>query len=333
MNIVMNTQLSTPRPIKSKTYKQNIKVFFEPSKLFLAQITELYDDVWPTVTAIQYFREKVVDYCKTKNVKDNSALVEEFAKSKDKSNRPNLARFCILDTMEEIKLGIARNLLINLFAYYEAWEEEMLVVLKYSNKTKKSTIKPFQFPSNSKAKNYYKFLPSIQKHGCQDLIDAFYALYTNGNYSLLDNWLKYYRYFKELRNCIVHRGSQASIELMGAYNDIKTLIPKDLIVKELPTISVITVNDPISYTLRDVVWFSQILINLVITFDAELIKCDHADEYFCQEIANVYTKKKKLPNNDIDKTKLVRSLSGKAFFKKPTDEMKIYNLLIVNGVL
>lgn len=331
----MNTQLSTPRPIKSGAYKQNTTVFFEPSKLFLAQITELFDDVWPTVTAIQYFRDQVVDYCKTHTVKDNQTLVKKYAKSKDKTNRPNLARFCIQDTMEEIKLGIAKNLLINLFAYYEAWVEEILKILNCNNSTNRFA---FQFPSGQQKNNYNVVLSNVRNNGCQVLIDSYYNQYQNNKlYSLtsVDYWLHYYRYYKELRNSIAHGGGVVTQKLVDAYNDVinLNLSKNDLLVDELPAIDVPVINTAANYSLREIVWLSQILIRLVVTFDVEFIKSNQTEDYFCKEIKKVYQKKKKLPQTEKEKTKLSRSLSGKAFFKRPTDEMKIYYLLIVNSVL
>ena len=310
-------------------------MFFEPSKLFLAQITELYDDVWPTVTAIHYFREQVADYCETKNIKDNPTLVKKFAKSKDKTNRPNLARFCIQDTMEEIKIGIARNLLINLFAYYEAWVEEMLDVMNCNNKTNRNA---FQFPSGQQKNNYNIVLSNLCNNGCQALIDSYYNQYQNNKlYCLIaiDYWLYYYRYYKELRNSIAHGGGIVDQKLANAYNTLISLnlSKNDLVVDELPNIVVPIINNAANYSLREIVWFSQILIRLVVTFDVEFIKSNKAEDYFCKEIKKVYQKKKWLPLNEKEKTKLSRSLSGKAFFKRPTDEMKIYNLLIVNNVL
>ncbi len=331
----MNTQLSTPRPIKSGAYKQNTTVFFEPSKLFLAQITELFDDVWPTVTAIQYFRDQVVDYCKTHTVKDNQTLVKKYAKSKDKTNRPNLARFCIQDTMEEIKLGIAKNLLINLFAYYEAWVEEMLEIMNCNNRINRYE---FQYPSGQQTNNYNVVLSNVRNNGCQVLIDSYYNQYQNNKlYSLtsVDYWLHYYRYYKELRNSIAHGGGVVTQKLVDAYNDVinLNLSKNDLLVDELPAIDVPVINTAANYSLREIVWLSQILIRLVVTFDVEFIKSNQTEDYFCKEIKKVYQKKKKLPNDDTNRIKLVRSLSGKAIFKKPIDELKVYQLLIKNGVL
>ena len=331
----MNNQLSTPRPIKSGAYKQSTTVFFEPSKLFLAQITELFDDVWPTVTAIQNFRVQVAEYCEKNSVKDNPTLIKEYVKVEDRTNRPNLARFCIQDTMEENKLRIARNLLINLFAYYEAWVEEMLEIMNCNNRINRYA---FQYPSGQQTNNYNVVLSNVRNNGCQVLIDSYYNQYQNNKlYSLtsVDYWLHYYRYYKELRNSIAHGGGIVTQKLVDAYNDVinLNLSKNNLIVNELPTIDVPVINAAANYSLREIVWFSQVLIRLVVTFDVEFIKSNQTEVYFCNEIAKVHQKKKKLPNDDTNRIKLVRSLSGKANFKKPIDELKVYQLLIKNGVL
>lgn len=329
----MDNTLSTPSPIKSGNYQKNQSLFFNPSKLFVAQITELYDDVWPTVTAIKNLRWQVVGYYTNNGIKDNPSLVRKFVEPSDKTVRPNLARFCLQNDWDDIERNIAKNLLINLFAYYESWIEEMLILLNCDNKKNEKAL---QFPSEPNKYDYIAFFSSISNNGCQELIDSYYDQYKNSNknydYTSVDNWLHYYRYFKEIRNCIVHSGGIAGTKLISEYNIVQGITEQDLNVNELPSLGAVSINNQVNFTLRDSVWFSQILIKLVVTFDTEFIKSNHAEKYFCKEIKRVYKKRKLNPYDTSAIHEMVRSLAGKDFFKRPHYEEKIYELLKKNGV-
>ena len=72
-----------------------MKCFFFQSKLIEAQITELFDDLWPTVTALKNLRWQVNGYYHEMNVKQNAKLASRFVFFVDKTNRRKLYRVCI----------------------------------------------------------------------------------------------------------------------------------------------------------------------------------------------------------------------------------------------
>ena len=45
--------LSTSSQLRTGLYKTSTSLFFTPSKLFVAQMTEIFDEVWPMVTALK----------------------------------------------------------------------------------------------------------------------------------------------------------------------------------------------------------------------------------------------------------------------------------------
>lgn len=91
----MINKLSTTSPIRSGGYIRTRTYFFEASKLLAAQITEIFDQVWPTITALKNLRWQVRGYCDENNVQNNGLLSEKFVEKNDKINRPNLYRTCI----------------------------------------------------------------------------------------------------------------------------------------------------------------------------------------------------------------------------------------------
>ena len=77
-------------------------------------MTELFDDLWPTVTAIKNLRWQVNGYYHEMGVNQNHKLAARFVDLEDKTNRPNLYRTCIEQSWVQQEFSLARNLLTNI---------------------------------------------------------------------------------------------------------------------------------------------------------------------------------------------------------------------------
>ncbi len=117
--------LSTSSPLRTGLYKTSTSLFFTPSKLFEAQMTEVFDEIWPMVTALKMLRWQVKGYYEEYCIENNGRLSQKFVEKEDVANRPNLYRTCIEDTWEDSEYRIAKNLLTNIFACYEGWIENI----------------------------------------------------------------------------------------------------------------------------------------------------------------------------------------------------------------
>lgn len=320
--------LSASSRVRTGLYKTGTSMFFTPSKLFEAQMTEIFDEVWPTVTALKMLRWQVKGYYEEYSVQNNSRLNAKFVEPEDVTNRPNLYRTCIDDSWEDIEFRIAKNLLTNIFACYEGWVENILVTLNYSRV--KSDSKKFQFPSTT-ANGYNVLLRTLTTNSCADLVTAYYNVYKTKNQhynvGLIDNWFLFYRYFKECRNAIIHTGGQTTQRVIDAYNSIAHLTKADLDVKEVPQIFNSTLGTPIKLSLRGVVGFSQIIIKIVSTLDVELIKAEKADEYFAKRVLESVRGRQTVSADVNTKRSQVRSYSHKGSFATPSDLDAIYNIL------
>ena len=324
-------QLSSPSKIQSGSYKLTKKCFFYQSKLFEAQVTELFDDLWPTVTAIKNLRWQVNGYYHELNVKQNDRLSARFVDSEDKTNRPNLYRTCIAQSWESQEFSIARNLLTNIFALYEGWIEMILASLGVTRVRDKA--KKFQFPNEARAT-----LVNMQQHPNDDLVDALYDAYVAKNNKSrlihLDNYLKVYRYFKECRNGIIHRGGKTTRNLISAYNSVRSLTLADLDVDELPLMAVVTaVDQDIKLTLRSVVGFSQIVIKLVEVLDAEFIKADNAVDCFINQVKEFTPNPVSLPHDAHKAEKRIDGIMMRSGFLPPVHSDEFKRLLINKGIL
>lgn len=329
MPIINSEVLSKPSPITSGTYKNTTKCFYEQSKLFEAQITELYDDLWPTVTAIQNLMWQVSGYYHMTGITQNTKLNKKFVDDDDVTNRPNLYRSCLERTMDDWKFNLSKNLLTNMFAVFEGWVEMIIPIVTTRNLSPKS----LQFPGR-----WQSTLSSIQA-GHNVLIETtYYDAYKyrnrNYNYGHLDNYFKVYRYFKECRNCIIHKGGVADVKLFNAYNDIVGLTNTDIDVDEFPQIEPIrSVGDKTVLYLRGVVGFSQILLKIVSTLDIEFIKAENSLSYYLTKIKEYNPNPLYSSPDDAKRKKMIEGISRRSFFIEPVFSEDLCLLYRRNGIL
>ena len=328
--IIEHKELSSPSPIKTGEYKKSSRLFFVQSKLLEAQITDLFDDVWPTVTAWKNLRWQVKGYHFEHPNYDNSQLTQRFVEANDKSNRPNLYRRCIQEPWEDQEYRIASNLLLNTFACFEGWVDEILKILGLHTKTRATN---FQFPSK-----WVNELLTMQSGGNQVIVDAFFDAYKGASkrYNLghLNNYYIAYRYFKECRNIIVHSGGIVSNKLISAQKSYQSLSKEDLDVKEVPAFYAAQFDKPLSISLRGVVGFTQIVLNIVSTLDIEFIKCKNADSYFINHLKSVLGGCPITASSNPNKLKKdISHLCGKAGFKSPKEFTNMHVFLSRNGIM
>ena len=321
--------LSRPSAIRSGLYKTSTRLFYTPSKLFEAQITELFDDVWPTVTALKNLRWQVQGYHHEYNVATNSQLTCKFVEPGDKTNRPNLYRSCIAQSWDDQEFVIAKNLLINIFACYEAWVENILEIHACNNSAYQKGLQS--------SSDWNPTISRLTPNPDNDIVSNFYNEYLgrNKNYALnfINRYMKIFRYFKECRNCIVHRAGQTTQRVIDAYVEIVNYTSQDLGIKEVPQIFLNNLNDSIKISLRGVVGFSQIILKIVSTFDIELIKSNVAKSYFLSQLKTNNPNTAMLPALQDNKIKKIYSIIGKARFIKPQNPMSLLSLLRQEGLL
>ena len=329
---MINTKvLSSDNKIKTGLYKTTTHCFYMQSKLFEAQITTLFDDLWVMVTSLKNLRWQVNGYYHVNNCQNNSKLVSRFVDAEDITNRPNLYRSCISRQWEQWDDSLSQIFLTNMFALFEGWLEIIVDQIFIGTENKKKELKKWlQFPDK-----YRTGLHEICQGGNMIIINAFYDVYKfknkHYNFAHLENYLKLYRYFKECRNCIIHKGGVSNQKLVDAYNAIALLTASDIDVNEMPKIeSITTQGAPVKLYLRGVVGFSQVLLKIVSTFDIEFIKCNNNETLFFDTIKE-YNSNKPAINMNINallskKVEVVKTICNRAHFNKPNYSEDLYNM-------
>ena len=316
--------LSISSKLRTGLYRTTQTMFFTQSKLLEAQITEVFDELWPTVTAFKLLRWQVRGYYEECSIDQNARLTSKFVEPEDITNRPNLYRMCIEESWADMEYRIAKNLLTNIFASYENWASSICKQLQLP----RDAYKGLQFPNTARY-NYQSVLTYISGRGNQDIIKAFYDTYKtkNRNYNIakLNNWLLLYRYYKECRNAIIHNGGQTTQELTNAYNSVRQFTAQDLDIAETPYIIQSNLGDPIQLSLRSVVGFSEIILKIVSTLDVEFIKGPNVAAYVATTIRNEI--KHTFPTEVNTLHQNVQHVIQRGFFQKASDVMAAYRVL------
>jgi hypothetical protein len=250
--------------------------FFPPTRVATVQITELFDFVWPTAAALWNLRWQVNGFLQEVPESTPKQLHDRFVFGST-IHGTNLKKACVETSWEEQKHHLSGILLTNAFAAYEHWADDILACLGMAGKGKQ-----LQFDDNPRKPGLPGTLQMLCAKESLTIKTAFYPIYAaSPKYSLLliKNLIACYRFFKELRNAQLHNGGVATKEAVAAYHTFAPVSGKAAL-----GMRGILVHDPvvegqaITLHLRGVVGFCDILFRMMVTVDAELSRCYHAED-------------------------------------------------------
>lgn len=116
------------------------------------------------------------------------------------------------------------------------------------------------------------------------MANAFYDVYKTASqldFAKLEKYMLLYRYFKEARNCYMHRNFAASQEIIDAYNNFLPVASEAALdVDEVPIIIAPVLGQPVQLSIRGVIGFSQFVRRILIIADINLIKTTAAEDEF-----------------------------------------------------
>jgi hypothetical protein len=259
-----------------------LKLFFLPSKAVASRITETFDFVWPTASAIWNLRWQVQGLVNAlPNVKEQELLGRFVGGSGIRG--ANLKRACIETSWETQQEQFAKFLLFEFCALYETWCELITEQLALPSSSKKHLQFPPSVSTSGAASGMAAVQQLIQQHPSSVLDAAMHAaLSTNRKYSAghLDELLICYRYFKELRNCLIHGSSSALQKLRSAEQAYEALNASTLGLSQRPEYVALSDASPPRPSLRGVVGFGEVVLKLVCTIDIELARTTYAEPDF-----------------------------------------------------
>jgi hypothetical protein len=265
------------------------KLFLTVSKEVARRLTDTFDFVWPTATAIWNLRWQVQGFIAVNPQTTDTELAGRFVAGSG-IRGSNLRRACITTTWDVQRQQFAKFLLIECCALYEAWCEGAMEELGCSQ----ALGKHFQFPSSTSGKKQtgVKYaLGTINSPASPAFSASLYpALLKNEKNTLqnLEDLLICYRFFKECRNAVIHRGGMATQRTADACNQYEQLTAAQLKAKEIPHHLSVLAGRPVELSLRGVVGFGDIILKLIATIDAELSRSIFAEDVFIKRWKATY---------------------------------------------
>lgn len=311
------------------------KLFFTISKNIFDQVTDTFDFVWPTSAALWNLRWQVRGFIEVNPNATVNELEGRFI-SGSKIHGANIRRAFIDHSWEQQQEQLAKFLLINICALYDAWAGEVLETLHISISKKKNFVIELGQPSNG-AKGVLNVINNISTNESDILKNAFYSqLLTHKKNSLhqLDNLLICYRYFKECRNCIVHNNRIADQKTVNAYLQFVAIAkPENFDIKEVPQHILTEIDKPIRLSIRGIVGLSDVVRRMIATIDAELARSESAEFEFLARWKKKIPSKIQLSNDENRKRKQIMSYVLSLGFPSPIRTDQLEQFLIVNNLI
>lgn len=240
-------------------------VFFNETKNALSNITSIYDTVWPIATGLWNLRRMVIDAKKDCPEITEAQLNERFG-VEGRACGVNYKRTFFESSWEKQQEDFAWILLNSTIPIFEGWLEELK-----QNIFSDLNIVEMQSPAGVQSE-----VARLTRNESAVLKDCFYSEYSAKRdrcYPNIDSLMHCYRTFKNARNCYMHNNLKANNRLVVAYsNYLPHATTSSLCVTEVPEFYAPVLNEPVKISLRGVVGFSYILIKILVSLDAELLR-------------------------------------------------------------
>lgn len=273
-------------------------VFFLATQHGIDNLTEVFDLVHPILSSLWNMKAEITGLKTLEPTISEAKLKSRFSIASGIGGVNYTRAFSEWD-WEKIQTELAWILLNNIFVVYEGWLQELHNTV-FTETAGNLNIKYMQFPHDVSSTERYGQSPKnildeiARLNGTSSIMlkDTFYDLYRNRSRRAtvsLNNLMYCYRYFKELRNCYAHNGKQVSQRLVDAYGKYSPFANSSALgVKEAPEIKVPVLNNPAELTLRGVIGFSYIIIQIMLTCDAELLCSQHAETEFLRRLQDLH---------------------------------------------
>jgi len=312
--------MSKLSPLKTKSYLKKQDLFFDSSKLLSAQVTDIFDFMWPTIAGMWNLRWQVTGYLATHPNVSVDDLRGRFTKGSG-GERANLKRAYQEYSWSEQQEQFALFLLINAFAIYESWITNTIKYLELSNTDSTFVEKNLQF-STIENRGIRNAINRASNSSSIFMKDLFYTGFTSNfknSLSNLDDLLICFRCFKELRNCFMHNGGVADSKLLQSYTSYISLSAPNLGIKELPLINLPIINKQTSIDIRGVVGFYDIILRIVATVDAEISLSIVSESILIQRFKAINSRKHTLGAQQQEKESQVKRIFRSANMPIPND--------------
>jgi hypothetical protein len=234
------------------------------------QITRLSDFISPTIVAMWNLRWQVQGFLGAYPNAKQEDIVQRFALGSGMSGR-EIQRACTEVSWEEQKSRFSSILLTSTVAIFEDFTET-LAGLTLSGKAKGRVANNLQFPASSDGG--YQHAYAELGNPIPELTGVFTPAARAGRWYSgphLQNLLRCFRFFKEIRNALAHNGGRVDQKLMDKYAEFASVAaPSQLGMKFVPNHTTPVLGSAVVLDLQGIRGFSDVILRLIATYDADL---------------------------------------------------------------
>jgi len=311
--------------------------FFRESRTFAVRNQQLFDFIHTSSVALWNLRWQVQGFIGVQPDASAEEISGRFA-SGTNIRANNLKGTCTKTSWEDQLDQFAQVVSVNLIAMYEGWAEELMP--KFGDSRLAGQV---QWPSKG---NYGRLSDGVSealgraRSGgvSAEMKKAFFPVYSaSREYSPvhLDPLLALYRYHKEIRNSLVHRGGVANDVAEDAWRSASTLTRADIGLRSSPYLTSVKDGMMVKMNIGQAIQLSDLLLRIVSTIDAELCFTDVSEQIFLDDWrGNEGLRQiRELPGDPIRKVRMLVRICRKAGYVSPADTDAIYTIGRRSGLI
>ncbi|MFD0592650.1 hypothetical protein ACFQZ4_08845 [Catellatospora coxensis] len=157
---------------------------------------------------------------------------------------------------------------------------------------------------------------------------------SSAKYSIgcLDALAAYYRYHKEVRNSLIHRGGVANATTVAAYSQAISLTGGDIGSKDAVRLEPVSSGQRVELSLFSVIQLADVVNRMVLTLDAELVASPVAEDRFVAEWKSSSHTNRTLPSAVDRRLKKIEAMCEKLDLVRPVNAGLIDDLLRARGL-
>lgn len=236
------------------------------------QLTRLSDFISPTIVAMWNLRWQVQGFVKVRPQTTQEELVQRFALGSNIRGN-EIKRACVDNSWSDQEARFSSILLTNTIAIFEEFLDGLVGLTISDEEKARKFAKALQYPVAAKGRNYTDAYAALGTP-LPELAGVFTSGAALGRWysgKSIQNLLICYRFFKEMRNAVVHNGGKATTELVTAYSLFKPIATPALLgVKEVPKHNAPVLGQVTLPDLRGAYGFGDVVLRLIATYDRDL---------------------------------------------------------------
>ena len=298
-----------------------------------AEITRLFDFVWPTAVALWNLRWQVSGFLTAVPNASYDEVASRFVVGSD-VHGADIRAMSLNTTWEDQKARFAEFVLTNIFAVYESWSRRLL---KSTQVTGMSDRDLYRVGDNVQTglQVFIRRVVAAPSPVMQSAFQPSFMAHRKVHEPQLNDMLKCYRYFKELRNCQIHNGGVADRKAFDAFQAFEPVSSAASLktkgaIEHFPVI----IGDKTIVSLRGVVGFSDIVLRMMITVDALLAGSEAAERSALDKVRKVTLGRVRTLNSDRNRAALqITAICRKASLPAPAIVDDVRVLLLRHGLV